>query len=183
MVRGDAPGRVVKTLLRKRTSLSLFFQWLSLGTSLPDIKPEKTLPQALSETEVKAVLEAVTHTRNGVRDRLMVEVMLRAGLRESELLSITPNSLEDVDGTTFLRIVGKGSKERRVPVVVKALAQSLRKVRQGYRPGGTSLSVVRSPAALPGRRYREEGRTAAASAPAHFEAHRGDDGPTEGCQP
>ena len=112
-----------------------FIRWLGMSVELPSIKPESTLPTVLTEVEARAVLEAATHTRNGTRDRLMVELLLRTGLRESELLSLTPESLEEDRSALFLRVVGKGAKERRVPVVSKDLVRSLRKHAKDISPG------------------------------------------------
>ena len=78
-------------------------------------KKELVLPRVLSETEVAEMLDAVKgDTPRDLRDRAMLETMYGCGLRVSELCGLT---MEDfvADGE-LLRIFGKGSKERLVPV-------------------------------------------------------------------
>jgi len=73
------------------------------------------LPKALSEAEVRAIIEAPrTDTAVGLRDRAVLEVLYGCGLRISELVSMR---LEDLDERAGLILVlGKGSKERIVPI-------------------------------------------------------------------
>ena len=81
----------------------------------------KALPRALSMAQVEALLEAPdTTTPLGVRDRAILEVLYAAGLRVSELTSLRP---EDVDfDLGVLTCMGKGSKERLVPLGQQARA-------------------------------------------------------------
>ena len=116
-----------KTLARKRSSLSLYFKWLGESVELPKIKPEKTLPIVLNEIESRALLEASTKTRNPKRDRLIIELFLKAGLRVGELLSLRPRDIEEDQDIHFIRIIqGKGSKDRRIPLVDKRLIRELK---------------------------------------------------------
>jgi integrase/recombinase XerD len=73
------------------------------------------LPRFLSGAEVEALLDAPdTSTLLGLRDRAILETFYASGLRVSELIGLTP---EDVDlNVGLLRCVGKGHKERLVPV-------------------------------------------------------------------
>jgi len=75
----------------------------------------RSLPKALSESEVEALMNApdVT-TPAGLRDRAMVEVMYAAGLRVSELVNLPAVAVNLRQGV--LRVMGKGSKERLVPM-------------------------------------------------------------------
>ena len=75
----------------------------------------RSLPKALSESEVEALMNApdVT-TPGGLRDRAMVEVMYAAGLRVSELVNLPAVAVNLRQGV--LRVMGKGSKERLVPM-------------------------------------------------------------------
>ncbi len=75
----------------------------------------RSLPKALSESEVEALLQAsdVT-TLAGLRNRAMVEVMYAAGLRVSELVNLPAVAVNLRQGV--LRVMGKGSKERLVPI-------------------------------------------------------------------
>ena len=75
----------------------------------------RTLPKALSESEVEALLKAPdTNTPVGLRNRAMVEVMYAAGLRVSELVKLPAVAVNLRQGV--LRVMGKGSKERLVPM-------------------------------------------------------------------
>lgn len=75
----------------------------------------RVLPRVLSESEVSELIDAVdTRDARGLRDRAVIEVLYGCGLRVSELCAL---SLEDVVSEgELLRIVGKGSKERLVPI-------------------------------------------------------------------
>lgn len=77
------------------------------------------LPKALSLPEIIKVLELQADSRYYLRDRAMLELMYACGLRVSEIISL---KVEDIrfDGG-FIRVRGKGSKERIVPVSERAL--------------------------------------------------------------
>lgn len=75
----------------------------------------KTIPHALSTEEVESLLQAPdTSSPLGLRDRAMMETLYAAGLRVSELVSI-PLSKLSLD-PPFVRVMGKGAKERLVPL-------------------------------------------------------------------
>ena len=75
----------------------------------------KPLPKSLSEDEVESLLNAPdTSTSLGVRDRAMLETLYGAGLRTSELISLSVNSVSLQNG--WVRLTGKGAKERLVPL-------------------------------------------------------------------
>jgi integrase/recombinase XerD len=75
----------------------------------------RPLPKALSETEVDALLRAPdTESPTGLRDRAMIELMYAAGLRVSELVNLRAVAVNLRQGV--LRVMGKGSKERLVPM-------------------------------------------------------------------
>lgn len=76
------------------------------------------IPEVLSESEMEALLaHPDTTSAIGARDRAILEVIYSCGLRVSELCSLTIHSLDD----TFVRVMGKGSKERLVPIGRKAI--------------------------------------------------------------
>lgn len=80
----------------------------------------RPLPDSLTEREVEALMAApVAGTARGARDRAMLELMYGSGLRVSELCAL-PMSAVDAEGG-FLRVLGKGAKERVVPVGRAAL--------------------------------------------------------------
>lgn len=75
----------------------------------------KYLPEVLSQDEVVAILDSVdTGSWMGARDRAMLEVLYGCGLRVSELCALTIGNLYFNDG--FIRVIGKGDKERLVPI-------------------------------------------------------------------
>ncbi|MDR3212908.1 MAG: site-specific tyrosine recombinase XerD [Azoarcus sp.] len=77
--------------------------------------PTQRFPRTLSEAQVEALLAAPdTDSAFGLRDRCMLEVMYASGLRVSELTGLKIFALDTRDCT--VRILGKGSKERLVPL-------------------------------------------------------------------
>jgi integrase/recombinase XerD len=84
-------------------------------------KFRQSLPEFLSVSEVDRLLEQPdTSTVVGLRDRAMIELMYSCGLRVSELCGLGVRDLRMEDGC--LRCIGKGDKERLVPVGKRALA-------------------------------------------------------------
>lgn len=78
-------------------------------------KMPRKLPSVLTVHEVDTLLEVIDTSRTlGMRDRAMLELMYSAGLRVSELAGLTLMNLLANKG--WIRIVGKGSKERIVPL-------------------------------------------------------------------
>ncbi len=74
-----------------------------------------SLPRALAESEIEALLSAPdVDTPAGLRDRAMLELMYACGLRVSELVGLPANGVNLRQGV--LRVTGKGSRERLVPL-------------------------------------------------------------------
>jgi integrase/recombinase XerD len=116
-------ARTRSTVCRKVSSLRGFHAFLVREAGLranitEDVdlpKPARRVPHTLTVREVEALLEApdVT-TLQGVRDRAMLYLLYASGLRVSELVGLR---MQDVNlPAGFLRCVGKGSKERIVPI-------------------------------------------------------------------
>ncbi len=83
-------------------------------------KLPRRLPEILSVDETSSLLEKPdSSTPLGLRDRALLELLYATGLRVSELLGLKPFHLNLEGG--FLRTMGKGSKERAVPVGDKAI--------------------------------------------------------------
>jgi integrase/recombinase XerD len=108
----------------------------------PPMRAER-FPKTLSEAQVDALLAAPdTGTPFGLRDRAMIEVLYATGLRVSELvgLKIFATSLND----GVVRVMGKGSKERLVPLgeeAVEWLRHYLREARPALLAGKVSDNV------------------------------------------
>jgi integrase/recombinase XerD len=77
-------------------------------------KLPRSLPKALAESEIESLLHAPADTPLGMRDRAMLELMYATGLRVSELVGITAAQVNLRQGV--LRVIGKGGKERLVPL-------------------------------------------------------------------
>lgn len=90
----------------------------TLQIELPQIG--RSLPDTLSEADVEALLAAPDIEEVlGLRDRCMLEVLYACGLRVTELVSLTLDQLNTRQG--IVRVMGKGSKERLVPLGETAL--------------------------------------------------------------
>ncbi len=108
---------------RLLSSLRAFFAWrVREGRRADDptalLDPPKlprSLPKALSEAGIGALLAAPdTSTALGLRDRAMLELMYACGLRVSELVELPSTAINLRAGV--LRVTGKGSKDRLVPL-------------------------------------------------------------------
>ncbi|MEM7562776.1 MAG: site-specific tyrosine recombinase XerD [Pseudomonadota bacterium] len=83
-------------------------------------KIHRSLPQSLGEADLEKLLNAPDlETPFGIRDRCMLEIMYGSGLRVSELVGLQLNQINTNLG--LVRLIGKGSKERVIPVGEEAL--------------------------------------------------------------
>ena len=123
-----AEGASPTSQARVLSSLRSFYKFLLLDeyitenptTVLETPKIGRKLPDTLEVHEIEAMLEAIDHsTPTGMRNRAIIETLYSAGLRVSELTDLKLNQLYVEEG--FLRIVGKGAKERVVPIGQEAL--------------------------------------------------------------
>lgn len=95
-------------------------------------KGERSLPVSLNEQQVEDLLAAPdVNTDLGLRDRAMLEMLYATGLRVSELISLQTSQISLQQGV--IRVIGKGDKERLVPVGEEAL-EWLAKYYQQSRP-------------------------------------------------
>lgn len=78
------------------------------------------LPKAITEGQVEALLRAPNvNTAMGLRDRLMLEILYASGLRVSELVTLRLEQINTLHG--IIKVMGKGNKERLVPIGDEAL--------------------------------------------------------------
>jgi integrase/recombinase XerD len=121
-------GLSARSVARQLAALRMFHRFLVREKMLANDTTQlidspklwRTLPHTLDEREIEALLEAPdTRTKLGLRDRAMLELMYATGLRVSEVSKLTLHDLNAEAG--FLRTIGKGSKERIVPVGRQAI--------------------------------------------------------------
>lgn len=94
-------------------------------------KQTKLIPHVISESTVDFLLKAPDcSTFQGQRDKAMLELVYATGLRVSELVTLKFDNVNFQDG--FIKIVGKGGKERLIPVCKRAL-DYLRQYVEGFR--------------------------------------------------
>ncbi len=116
-------GLSKRSQARVLSSLRSFFGWMTAEGYVSDNPCDKVdspklgvyLPGVLSEGEVAAIIDSVdTSSWQGLRDRAILELLYGSGLRVSEAVGLKISCLYFNDG--FIRIIGKGNKERLVPV-------------------------------------------------------------------
>ncbi|WP_404442676.1 site-specific tyrosine recombinase XerD [Sutcliffiella horikoshii] len=122
-------GKSAKTIARHIASIRSFHQFLlreKVTNQDPTVhidrpKQEQKLPQVMSLEEVQALLDSPDTSKVfGMRDKAMLELLYATGMRVSELISL---NLSDVHLTMgFVRCIGKGNKERIIPL--GSMAQS-----------------------------------------------------------
>ncbi len=129
-------GYQARSTARFLSGLRGFYRFLlreGLITQDPTLQVElpqlgRPLPKSLSETDVEALLAAPDIGEPiGLRDRAMLEVLYACGLRVTELISLTLEQVNLRQGV--LRVFGKGSKERLVPLGEEAMVWVARYVR------------------------------------------------------
>jgi integrase/recombinase XerD len=140
-----------RTSSRALSSLKRFYQYLvreqlintdpTLNIDSPKIP--RSLPKTLTEADVETLLAAPdADTLLGLRDRAMLETLYASGLRVSELVELKLNETNLDMGV--VRVMGKGSKERLVPLGEEAvdwLKQYLSEARQHILSGQLSDAV------------------------------------------
>jgi integrase/recombinase XerD len=116
-------GKSPRSVSRYLSAYRQFYRWLvregSISTDpvalIESPKTGRGLPKALTETQVESLLGAPDMQSSlGVRDRAMLELMYATGLRVSELVGLEISNLNLNQG--IVRVIGKGQKERLVPL-------------------------------------------------------------------
>jgi len=122
--RGHAPS----TLRALASAWRSFFRWLARegevvanpAVGLRSPKVRRKLPGVLDPDEMARLVEVPGEDAEAVRDRALLELLYSSGLRVAELCGVRWRDLDAQAG--LLRVTGKGSKTRIVPVGAKALA-------------------------------------------------------------
>ena len=121
--------KATSSISRLITSLRKFYQWLvrqniqKINPMLEIDSPKKrrTLPVALTVNEVNNLLEQPDTKKNlGLRDRALLETLYATGIRVSELINLKFTDLHEE--LKLVKIFGKGSKERLIPISEVALS-------------------------------------------------------------
>ncbi|MFP5349895.1 MAG: site-specific tyrosine recombinase XerD [Gammaproteobacteria bacterium] len=132
-----AAGARTRTAARLISSLRRFYRYLvregeitvDPTALIESPKRERPLPKSLTEDQVERLLAAPdTATAIGLRDRAMLETLYATGLRVSELVGLTLARMSLHQGV--VRVIGKGDKERLVPLGEEALEWLNRYLRQ-----------------------------------------------------
>lgn len=117
-----------RTIAAHLSALRSFFRWLSLEgivesdvvSALATPKLDKPLPHTITEKQLEQLFAApLINTPEGLRDIAMLELFYASGARISELAYLRIDDIDFAQG--FVRLFGKGSKERIVPLYKKAL--------------------------------------------------------------
>ena len=131
-------GARPRTTARLLSSLRRFYGYLvreekikTDPTALIDSpKLGRPLPKSLSEEQVEKLLESPDVTKPlGLRDRAMLETLYATGLRVSELVGLTLSQVSLTQGV--VRVIGKGDKERLVPMGEEAISWISRYLAEG----------------------------------------------------
>ena len=116
-------GREKSSQARALSSVRSFFNFLMINDQIDASPAEfvqspkfgRQLPDVLSTDEIDRIIATVdTSTVKGLRDQAMLEVLYSCGLRVSELTSLRIQDLFFGEG--YIRVIGKGDKQRIVPI-------------------------------------------------------------------
>jgi integrase/recombinase XerC/integrase/recombinase XerD len=119
----SAAGRAPATVARKLAAIRGFYGFLlrtgRVGQNPADLvsapRRKAKLPQVLTSSQMSSMLDAVpVETPLDIRDRAMFELAYSCGLRSEEVLTLTIDSIDFDD--EVIKVLGKGSKHRLVPV-------------------------------------------------------------------
>lgn len=155
-----------KTIKRKVASLKVFFRFLEFEDLIVvspfrkldiRVKLEKHLPVVLTLTEIKSLFSyldekrdcfqeaSVAKQRQLIRDSAILDLLFSTGIRVSELCHLRQENL-DLESQT-LRVLGKGKKERQIPLCGEGLTRKLRDYFQCF-----DMDLVQTPYVFSGRK-------------------------------
>ncbi|MDX1685314.1 MAG: site-specific tyrosine recombinase, partial [Saprospiraceae bacterium] len=138
-------GLGARSQARILSGIRAFFKYLVLENVIPDDPSEliegprlaRKIPDTLSVEEVESILESVDMSGpQGQRNRAILETLYACGLRVSELVNLRLSNIYPEVG--YVRIVGKGNKERIVPIGQQAL-KHIKLYNEGVRRGQMNI--------------------------------------------
>jgi integrase/recombinase XerD len=158
LLNGRKQGLQPTTIARRLVSIKMFFRYLTaeglldrdVAAVLDSPKLWRHLPEILSPEQVDRLLKAPDKkTEKGRRDAAILELMYACGLRVSELITLRLDHLHFSEG--YIRVMGKGRKERLVPVagasskLVQDYVDSIRPqlIQSAYEAGSTVFLSMR----------------------------------------
>ena len=134
----DTAGYARTTVARRLASVRAFYRYLAEegaissdpSAMLANPKLPRRLPKAIATADIERLIESPDpQTPEGVRDGALLELMYASGVRVAEVCSLKPNDINL--RANVARVVGKGSKERIVPLHPLACAKLERWLREG----------------------------------------------------
>jgi integrase/recombinase XerD len=137
-------GMSARSQSRVISGIKAFYKFLLLTDRLDKDPSEllespkigRKLPEVLSTVEIDKMLGAIDQSKpDGRRNKAMLETLYSCGLRVSELINLQISNIFKKDG--FIKVVGKGNKERLVPISDKAINEI-----NNYLPDRHSLSKI-----------------------------------------
>jgi integrase/recombinase XerC len=144
--RGQEPA----TVNRKLSALGSLLRWAEAEGLAPEVRRPKAIrrvvppPKWLDKRQQRAVLRAAERTR-GARDHLIITVLLHTGLRVEELVDVRWDDLVLKERSGSLKVVGKGRKQRTIPLNADARAAFLELKACGPRRGPEVFQGERGP--------------------------------------
>ena len=134
-------GYASTTLARKIAATKSFFKFMTdehkiqqnPTENIASLKVGRSLPKPISVTQARRLLEeaAKENTPEAKRDKAMLELLYASGMRVSELVSLNVGDIDIAGG--FVRCLGKGNKERMIPLYPRA-TQSIDQYLKEARP-------------------------------------------------
>ena len=148
-------GMAAASLRRKVSAIKKFTTWchthgyfaVDPGSRLRAPAGDKALPRVMGRSHMADLLELLEKRADSgdpvaIRDHAIIEVLYATGIRVSELVGLTPGSIDQ--GSLTLRVIGKGNKERVVPIgipAMRALQHYLEKARPLLAEGKDTVEV------------------------------------------
>jgi integrase/recombinase XerC len=134
-----------RSINRKKSSIQSFFTFLQRSKQveynpvelIPSLKAAKKIKIPFSQAEIHEVLQDANFTKdfNGIRDRLIIELFYATGLRRAELINLKRSNIDWA--SEQIKIIGKGNKERVLPVVPSVMV-----CMRAYDKQRTDLKVI-----------------------------------------